>query len=259
MSDPFVAQARRDGYIARSAYKLLHIDERFQLFNPQRTAVVVDLGAAPGGWCQVVRRRCRADTVLIGVDLSPLALQAAGVRFLQGDFRDAAVLHKLNAALSDQGVAGAVDVVLTDMCPDRSGDAADRHISATLNIEAYRFALEQLRLGGHFVGKLIGGDTYHATLLQQARRHFEIVHLCKPPASRAESDERFVVALRKLAAPREAPLLGVGGRPTFYELDAWPGAVSNRGAGGAARQGGARGRGNHGAGPSRPDGGRGRW
>lgn len=213
-NDKYVKQAVKDGFIARSAYKLSQIDDKFKIFNKRKRMVVIDLGAAPGGWSQVVRRRCTDDTMLFGVDRSPLATALVGYRFIQGDFADPLILKKLNDALQAQHVSGDVDVILSDMCPDRSGTTGDYFTLADLNAKVLSFANRELCPGGHLVMKMIGGTSFYDTVITRARKHFGEVRISKPDASRAKSDETFLVALSKLAVPRDSELIvnGVGSK-----------------------------------------------
>ena len=251
-TDKYVRLAHREGYIARSAYKIAQIDDKFKLFSKDRRMVVVDLGAAPGGWSQVIKRRCSDDTLLFGVDRSPLATSLVGYRFIQGDFTDPQVLSKLNKTLEAQRVSGNLDVIVSDMCPDRSGNSSDYFSQADLDFKVLIFAKRELKTGGDLVMKMIGGPNYYPDVIEAAKRNFMEVRFNKPDSSRAKSDESFLVALSKLDAPRNAPIAYGGGlrdrkrategrgssrmsnrkngneRFTSYGLDDWPGAVKHR-------------------------------
>lgn len=225
-NDAYVQRAAKEGFIARSAFKLLEIDDKFRLFDRTKRQVVIDLGAAPGGWSQVVRRRSTPDSVLIGVDRSPMAASLVGYRFIQGDFTDPAVLDKLRAALQSQQVSGDVDVVVSDMCPNRTGQSTDRFQLAELDMNVLLFAKRELRVGGHLVMKLLGGDAHYGHVIAAARRHFANVAVWKPDASRSQSDESFAVATCKLAQSRDAPVVSAKkGEFLRHPLDGWPGAV----------------------------------
>jgi 23S rRNA (uridine2552-2'-O)-methyltransferase len=232
--DRFVRQAARDGYIARSAYKLLQMDDRFGLFarTSGRRGVVVDLGAAPGGWSQVARERCSDETLIIGVDRLPLRCALVGYEFVRGDFTDPLVASKLNAALAQQRVAGAVDVIMSDMCPDRTGAGSERYAIAELDLKVVAFARRELAEGGHLVMKVLGGAPHYDPVLRAAERNFGSVRVFRPDATRDASDEAFIVGLSKLAEPRTGPVVGMSSgrsrnapRTRFVEhgLDAWPG------------------------------------
>jgi 23S rRNA (uridine2552-2'-O)-methyltransferase len=225
-ADPFVGAARRDGYVCRSAYKLTHIDDKFRLFS-DKTSVAVDLGAAPGGWCQVIQRRA-PNARVVGVDLNAMRAPLPGVAFVRGDFSSLLVQRSLAAELKALGVAeGGVDVVTSDMCPNR-GSGGERHVIAQLNENALHFAVRQLRVGGCFVCKLLGDQAVYPELMARAERHFLRAHRCKPPASRSGSDESFLVCVGRLREPR-APAAAADGRGgARYGLDDWPG-LSRRG------------------------------
>lgn len=231
-ADFFVAESRRRGYVARSAFKLLFMDEKFSLFDKKSTRLVVDLGCSPGGWCQVIREKTGDSCALVGIDLLPVRAYIPGARLLQGDFRDRGMQQKLLDCLSlpagaDGGTAkgggeapsGLVDVVTSDMCPNRTGGYQDRQRLAELNLSALQFSLPLLRSGGHFVCKVLGDKDTHREVHALAERNFLRTHICKPPASRAQSDETFLVATSKLAEPRRRDL----GGSSSYGLDDWPG------------------------------------
>lgn len=234
--DAFVAEARRQGYIARSAFKLLHLDDRFGLFHHGVTRAVVDLGCSPGGWCQVIRQRCGDGCVIFGVDLLPVRATVPNAVFLTGDFTSPALQaqlldrlggHRLlpTAGPEHAGNSGKVDVVTSDMCPNRMGGAPDRQRITALNEQALGFALPLLRTGGHFVCKALGSTLSYEPLHHALSRSFLTVRVCKPPASRQRSDEAFLVGLSKLQSPRQGVDAGRGsieggGR---YGLDDWPG------------------------------------
>jgi 23S rRNA (uridine2552-2'-O)-methyltransferase len=184
LNDPYVAAAKQQGWRSRSAFKLIELDERFQLIR--RGAKVVDLGAAPGGWSQVALAR-GAERV-VGVDL--LAMDpVVGAVMLRGDFTDAAVQERVMAALD-----GKADLVLSDMAPNTTGHAATDHLRIVALAElALAFARDVLAEGGSFVTKVFQGGAERA-MLDQLKRHFRSVRHAKPPASRKESSELYVVA-----------------------------------------------------------------
>ncbi|GET88702.1 ribosomal RNA methyltransferase-like protein [Leishmania tarentolae] len=221
--DSFVTKARQDGYVARSAYKLTHIDDRFNLFDRQHTRVVMDLGCSPGGWCQVIRERAGDHCFLLGVDLLPMKAQIPNAVIVQGDFTEIATQEKLvkylaqhsaslnkrdattEAALSSSSSCFTkVDVVTSDMCPNRMGGSQDRQRIAQLNLKAIDACAPLLRTGGHFVCKVLGSRAAYEELWGRLSRLFLTVHTCKPPASRMHSDEAFLVAMDKLVTPRPA-------------------------------------------------------
>ncbi len=183
LNDPYVAAAKQQGWRSRAAFKLLELDERFRLIR--RGARVVDLGAAPGGWTQVaVQRGAR----VVGVDL--LAMDpVGGAVVLQGDFTEDPVQERLLAEL-----AGKADLVLSDMAPNTTGHVATDHLRImALADAAADFAISVLAEGGGFVAKVFQGGA-ERKLLDRLKRQFASVRHAKPPASRKESSELYVVA-----------------------------------------------------------------
>jgi 23S rRNA (uridine2552-2'-O)-methyltransferase len=190
LNDPYVAEAQRLGYRSRAAFKLLELDDRFAFLKPG--ARVVDLGAAPGGWTQVAVAHTRAETGrgrVVGIDV--LAMDPVpGATLLCQDFLAAAAPGAIKAALG-----GPADVVLSDMAAPATGHAATDHLRIIALAEAaYEFAKDVLAPGGGFIAKVFQGGT-ERSLLEALRRDFETVRHAKPPSSRAESAEVYVVAL----------------------------------------------------------------
>lgn len=184
LNDPYVAAARQQGWRSRAAFKLAELDDRFRLIR--RGARVVDLGAAPGGWTQVAVRRGAGRVV--GVDLLPVD-PVPGAAVLQGDFTDPYVQRRLVAELG-----GKADLVLSDMAPDTTGHATTDHLRIVALAEAaLGFALDVLAEGGGFVAKVFQGGAEKA-MLDRLKRHFASVRHAKPPASRKQSSELYVVA-----------------------------------------------------------------
>jgi 23S rRNA (uridine2552-2'-O)-methyltransferase len=185
LNDPYVRQAKAEGYRSRAAYKLLELDERFGLLTGVKR--VVDLGVAPGGWSQVVRKRAPKSAV-VGIDLletEPLE----GVTLLQLDFMDEAAPSTLEAALD-----GPPDLVLSDMAANTVGHKQTDHLRTMGLVEAAaQFAVDTLAEGGAFVAKVLAGGT-DAELLALLKRHFRTVKHAKPPASRKDSSEWYVIA-----------------------------------------------------------------
>jgi 23S rRNA (uridine2552-2'-O)-methyltransferase len=185
LNDPYVRQAKAEGYRSRAAYKLLELDERFGLLTGVKR--VVDLGVAPGGWSQVVRKRA-PKTAVVGIDLletEPLE----GVTLLQLDFMDEAAPSTLEAALD-----GPPDLVLSDMAANTVGHKQTDHLRTMGLVEAAaQFAVDTLAEGGAFVAKVLAGGT-DAELLALLKRHFRTVKHAKPPASRKDSSEWYVIA-----------------------------------------------------------------
>ncbi len=184
LNDPYVAAARAQGWRSRAAFKLIELDDRFRLIRPG--VRVLDLGAAPGGWSQVAARRGAAKVV--GVDL--LAIDPLpGVVLIKGDFADPEMPARLEAALD-----GKADLVLSDMAPNTTGHGATDHLRIVALAElAFAFALEVLAPGGAFVAKVFQGGS-ERTILARMKRNFASVRHVKPPASRKESSEVYVVA-----------------------------------------------------------------
>jgi 23S rRNA (uridine2552-2'-O)-methyltransferase len=185
LNDPYVRRAKAEGYRSRAAYKLLELDERFGLLKGVKA--VVDLGIAPGGWSQVVKRRSpRADVV--GIDLLPTD-PIEGVAILQMDFMDDSAPDKLKEALG-----GQADIVLSDMAANTVGHPQTDHLRTMALVEAgLLFATEVLRPGGAYVAKVLAGGADN-NLVAELKRHFAAVKHAKPPASRKDSSEWYVIA-----------------------------------------------------------------
>jgi 23S rRNA (uridine2552-2'-O)-methyltransferase len=188
LNDPYVHAARRDGYRSRAAFKLIELDDRFHLLKPG--ARVVDLGAAPGGWTQVAVARVKAPYPgrVVAVDVSAVA-PIAGAEILALDFLAPETPAALITALG-----GPADVVLSDMAAPATGHGATDHVRIIALAEAaYDFARDVLAPGGAFVAKVYQGGT-EGDLLRRLKHDFAAVRHAKPPASRAESAEVYVVA-----------------------------------------------------------------
>lgn len=184
LNDPYVTAAKQQGWRSRAAFKLVELDDRFKLIRPG--AAVVDLGAAPGGWTQVAVRRGAARVVAIDL----LAMDPVpGAVVLQGDFSADGADAMLIEALGQRA-----DLVLSDMAPNTTGHAATDHLRImALAEQALAFALAILTPGGAFVAKVFQGGSERA-MLEPMKRHFTQVRHAKPPASRKESSELYVVA-----------------------------------------------------------------
>lgn len=193
-SDPYVARAHKDGYRARAAYKLIEMNERFHFLKNGQ--VVVDLGAAPGSWSQYVMREFPKSKVF-AMDLLEIK-DIPGVEFYQGDFTTDEALEWLVEKLGlpiDEASHGNVDVVLSDMAPNTVGHKKTDHLRQMVLLEyAFDFAKRALKPGGTFVAKSFTGGTT-GELLKQIKEKFDTVHHIKPPASRKDSVEMFIVAL----------------------------------------------------------------
>ena len=192
-ADPYVARAHKEGYRARAAYKLIEMNERFNFLKDGQ--VVVDLGAAPGSWSQYVMRTFPHSRVF-AMDLLEI-VPIPGVEFYQGDFTTDVALDWLTEKLNlptDSATHGNVDVVMSDMAPNTVGHKKTDHLRQMVLLEyAFDFAVRALKPGGTFVAKSFTGGTT-GELLKQIKERFENVHHIKPPASRKDSVEMFIVA-----------------------------------------------------------------
>ena len=190
LNDPYVAQAKRDGYRSRAAYKLLEIDDKYHLLKPG--LAVIDLGAAPGGWSQIAAKRTRAAEgrgKVVAIDLLEMG-EIPGVTFAQLDFLDNSAPEKLR-----EMIGGGADVVMSDMAANTTGHRKTDQLRIVGLVEsAAQFASEVLKPGGTFVAKVFqsGAD---ATLMTQLKQDFASVKHVKPAASRKDSSERYVLAM----------------------------------------------------------------
>jgi 23S rRNA (uridine2552-2'-O)-methyltransferase len=185
LNDPYVRRAKAEGYRSRAAYKLIELDERFHLLRG--TKRIVDLGIAPGGWSQVVRKK-RPDSVVAGIDLLPVD-PIDGVAILQMDFMADRAPELLTEALG-----GEADLVLSDMAANTVGHPQTDHLRTMALVEAgVAFACDVLRPGGAFVAKVLAGGADSA-LVAELKRNFATVKHAKPPASRKDSSEWYVIA-----------------------------------------------------------------
>jgi 23S rRNA (uridine2552-2'-O)-methyltransferase len=190
ISDPYVIRAKREGLRSRAAYKLAEIDDKYRVLKPGARAV--DLGAAPGGWSEIAAQRVGAKEGSRGrvialdiLDMKPIS----GVEFLQLDFLDASAPDRLKAMLG-----GNADVVLSDMAANTTGHRQTDHLRIMALAEAAAmFAREVLADGGAFVCKVLQGGT-EAKILVELKRDFESVRHVKPPASRSDSAELYLLA-----------------------------------------------------------------
>lgn len=196
--DPYVQEARRQGYRSRASFKLLEMDRRYRIFRPGQA--VVDLGAAPGGWCQVAAERIGDGGRILACDLLPMD-SLPGVEFLQGDFTEPEVLAELRQALGSR----LADVVMSDLAPNISGMRSVDQPRAMYLVElALEFAAELLKPGGFLVAKVFQGEGFDALLLD-ARRQFRQVRVFKPEASRPESREVYWIGAGHRGTPAGAP------------------------------------------------------
>ncbi len=191
LNDPYVAQSKVDGYRSRAAYKLRDLDDKFRFLKPGMR--VVDLGSAPGGWSQIAADRVRSTEPkgheVIAVDLQDVD-DLSGVQFMKLDLREPEAAAVLKAA-----AGGKVDVVVSDMAPSTTGHGSTDHIRIVLLVEiALDLALDILLPGGTFVAKVFKGGA-EGEMLSALKANFESVKHAKPPSSRPESAETYVVAL----------------------------------------------------------------
>lgn len=205
VNDPWVKLAQKEGYRARAAFKLKEIDETFRLLSPGQR--VVDLGCSPGAWCQYIRRQLSPDGAasgqlngsIVGLDLLPMD-PVEGVHFIQGDFREEAVLAQLQQHLASLEPGATpqdikVDLVVSDMAPNLSGiegvDAARMEHLIELAVD---FAAQQLKPDGALVVKVFHGSAYNP-VLQRFKDTFKVVKPLKPKASRDKSSETFLIGM----------------------------------------------------------------
>lgn len=180
--------AQKQGYRGRAAFKLIEINEKLDFLKPGMT--IIDLGAAPGGWCQVAtQKKCKVIAIdLLEIDEMP------DVEFFKMDFMDDDAPDVLKKALNEQSADGLADAVLSDMAPNTMGHKQTDHLRIMIVVEAaYYFAIEVLKPDGIFIAKVFQGGAQEA-LLKEMKRHFKTVKHVKPPASRKGSAEQYVVA-----------------------------------------------------------------
>jgi 23S rRNA (uridine2552-2'-O)-methyltransferase len=184
--DPYVARAKREGFRSRAAYKLAELDDKYRLLKPGTR--VVDLGAAPGGWSEIAARRVGAGGRVLAIDILDMK-PIAEVEFLKLDFLDATAPQRLKDLLG-----GQADLVLSDMAANATGHRQTDHIRIMALAEAAaHFAREVLAPGGSFLCKVLQGGT-EAALLAELKRDFASVKHVKPPASRSDSAELYLLA-----------------------------------------------------------------
>ncbi|HUZ31924.1 MAG TPA: RlmE family RNA methyltransferase [Xanthobacteraceae bacterium] len=190
ISDPYVARAKREGLRSRAAYKLAEIDDKHHLFKAGMN--VVDLGAAPGGWSEIAAKRVGESGRVIALDILEMK-PIAGVEFLLLDFLDEAAPQRLKALLGDRP-RGTADVVLSDMAANTTGHRQTDHLRIVALAEAAAaFARDVLGPGGSFLCKVLQGGT-EAALLAELKHDFASVKHVKPPASRSDSAELYLLA-----------------------------------------------------------------
>lgn len=187
LNDPYVKKAQQQGYRSRASYKILEIQEQDKIFRPGMS--IVDLGAAPGGWCQVLTKIVGAKGRLIALDI--LAMEPIpGVTVLQGDFTEQSTLDALEAIVQGQ----PLDWVVSDMSPNISGIIdVDQPRVIELTELAWEFAKDHLKPGGGFLFKIFQGEGFDL-FIRTIRKHFKQVNVRKPDASRSASRELYVLA-----------------------------------------------------------------
>ncbi len=183
----FYKQAKQVGYRARSAFKLQQIQNRFHLIP--KDGIVLDLGAAPGGWCQVAKELVGTQGIVIGVDLSSIK-PIDDVQFLQGDVTKTETLEQIKDIMNEKNA----DVILSDMSPDISGNySVDQARSAWLCESALHVVTQLLQPGGHFICKIFEGEDTKA-FIEKVKHQFMVVKTFSPEASRKSSSEVYIIA-----------------------------------------------------------------
>ncbi|WNK01319.1 RlmE family RNA methyltransferase [Thalassospiraceae bacterium LMO-JJ14] len=187
LNDPYVIEAKKLGYRSRAAFKLIELDDKFHFLS--KGAKIIDLGAAPGGWTQVAMQRIGDKGHVVGIDLQEMEA-IPGADMIEGDFLDDDAPDRLKELLG-----GAADIVLSDMAASSTGHPQTDHLRIMGLLEvAVDFAADVLKPGGTFVGKVLQGGTENE-LLAALKRDFRTVKHAKPPASRSDSAEVYVVAM----------------------------------------------------------------
>jgi len=187
LNDPFVVMAQKEGYVSRSAFKLIELDEKFKfLKNGSR---IIDLGAAPGGWTQVALEKIGKNGRIIAVDLQDMEKIEPAI-FIKGDFLEEETIQKIKKAMPEKAT-----IILSDMSPNTTGDKMVDHLRIINLVEvAFEFAISNLAEGGVFVAKVFQGGA-EAELLKKIKKHFKIVKHAKPSSSRPDSKESYLVAI----------------------------------------------------------------
>lgn len=192
ISDEFVRKAQHDGYVSRAAYKLIEIQKQDKIFKPGM--IVLDLGAAPGGWSQVAREYVGAKGKIIALDILPLKI-SDDLFFIQGDINDEAIWQQLLSTIREVSASGQVDLVISDIAPNLSGNKSiDQPRSQQLIELALECAGEILKPGGTFLAKIFQGEGTDE-MIKSLRGAFKTVKIRKPKASRSESREVYLLAV----------------------------------------------------------------
>ena len=188
LNDPYITKAEKDGYRGRAAYKLIELNEKLDFLKEGQ--VIVDLGAAPGGWCQVATAK---GAKVVAIDLLEID-ELPDVDFIQMDFMDDDAPDRLHEMVRKYNPDGLADAVISDMAPNTTGHKQTDHLRIMAVVEAaYYFAKETLKPDGIFVAKVFQGGAQN-TLLAEMKRDFKTIKHIKPPASRKESSEQFLIA-----------------------------------------------------------------
>lgn len=188
INDPYVEKAKKEGYRGRAAYKLVEMNEKLDILK--KGQVIVDLGAAPGGWCQVATEK---GAKVVALDLLEMD-ELTDVDFIQMDFMDDDAPERLKDMIRAYNDDGLADCVLSDMAPNTTGHKQTDHLRIMAVVEAaYWFAKEVLKPEGAFIAKVFQGGAQN-TLLSEMKRDFKTVKHMKPPASRKESSEQYLIA-----------------------------------------------------------------
>lgn len=188
LNDPYILEAEKHGYRGRAAFKLKEIDEKHKFLKPE--SVIIDLGAAPGGWCQIATEKgCK----VIAIDLLPMD-EMPDVRAFEMDFMDDDAPDRLQEELNKLSENGKADIVMSDMAPNTTGHKQTDHLRIMAVVEAaFYFARDVLKEDGVFVAKVFQGGAQDQ-LLKEMKKSFKTVKHVKPPASRKESSEQYVLA-----------------------------------------------------------------
>jgi len=189
LNDPYIQKAEKDGMRGRAAYKLIELNEKLDFLK--KGQVIVDLGAAPGGWSQVATQ---AGVKVIAIDLLEID-EMPDVDFIQMDFMDNDAPEILNKMVQKYNADGLVDAVISDMAPNTTGHKQTDHLRIMAVVEAaYYFAIETLKPDGIFIAKVFQGGAQN-TLVAEVKKSFKTVKHIKPPASRKESSETYMIAI----------------------------------------------------------------
>lgn len=188
LNDPYIQKAEKDGYRGRAAYKILEINEKIDFIREGQ--IIVDLGAAPGGWCQVATAM---GARMVAIDLLEVD-EMPNMDFIQMDFMDNDAPDKLKAMISKYNEDGLADAVISDMAPNTTGHKQTDHLKIMAVVEAaYYFAIEVLKPDGLFIAKVRQGGAQNV-LLAEMKKSFKTIKHIKPPASRKESSEQYLIA-----------------------------------------------------------------